>query len=271
MGFFDFLRKRAVPAVPTATKQTSEPELTYHDKERITVNRVTIDNMREITALPYIWNTCIKKSIVPNGHPFAYIDLIGPNIDIAKQELEKINGLLVSSEKLSPSMPKSITIPINKIVFTPQKYHGHTRLMCTPHTFTGEPAKYPASLSFMTDLSNDTVSTHGELFYGQDGNIQKADIFCWRTNGSHFYYFDTFEGTLVLIKLERNGEIVYKAPHILAKEALRIQEEKDFAWLQVSLPNKCPKSISSFRRMKTQNTRNYQALKQFAAEHGREI
>ena len=48
-------------------------------------------------------------------------------------------------------------------------------------------------------------------------------------------------------------------------------EEKDFAWLQANLPDKCPKSISGFRRMKTQNTKNYQALQQVAAELGRDI
>lgn len=58
---------------------------------------------------------------------------------------------------------------------------------------------------------------------------------------------------------------------ILLAEIKRGNEMRDFAWLQTNLPCKCPKSISSFRRMKTQNTKNYQALKQAAAELGREI
>lgn len=48
-------------------------------------------------------------------------------------------------------------------------------------------------------------------------------------------------------------------------------EEKDFAWIQANLPDKCPKTISSYRRMKTQNSKGYQALKQAAAELGRDI
>lgn len=276
MGLFDFFKKliptknEAQPAPAGVIPQ--EPKLSYADKERIMVNRITLDDMRRITAIPYIWNTKIQKLIEPHAHPFAYINLIGPNIDIAKQELEKMNDLIAKSSKLSSAITKRISIPVNKIVFAPPKgWAGYTRLICTPHTFTGEPSQYPASLSFMTDLSNDTISTHGDLFYGQDGSIQKAEVFCWRTSGSHFYYFNMFDGNLVLEKFECNGEIVYKAPHILAREAMRLQEDQDFAWLQANLPDKCPKSISGFRRMKAQNTKNYQALQAAAAELGRNI
>lgn len=276
MGLFDFFRKlistkAEVQSVP-AEANPQEQKLSFVDKERIMVNRVTLEDMRKISAAPYTWNTPVKKFVEPHGHPFAYIDLIGPNIDIARQELEKMNDLIAKSSKLSSAITKRISIPVNKIVFTPPKeWLGYSRLMCTPHTFTGELAQYPFSLSFMTDLSNDTISTHGDLFYGQDGTIQKAEVFCWRTSGSHCYYFNTVDGNLVLEKFECNGEIVYKAPHILAREAMRLQEDQDYAWLQASLPDKCPKSISGFRRMKTQNTKNYQALKQAAAELGREI
>ena len=273
MGLFDLFKKKTKEPIdtPMVANQRQKKELTYADKERIMVNRVTIEDMRKITAIPYVWNTKIEKFIVPHGHPFAYINLIGPNIGIAKQELEKMNTLISAASKLSPSITKRISIPVDKIIFTPQKYHGYTRLMCTPYTFSGEPSQYPVSLSFMTDLSNDTMSTHGDLFYGQDGEIHKAEIFCWRKSGSHFYYFDTVDGNFVLEKFERDGDLVYKAPHILAREAMRIQEENDFIWLQNNFPEKCPKSVSSFRRMKTQNTKNYQLLKQMAAELGREI
>lgn len=268
MGLFDFLKKKATqPIVSPSNIQ----KLTHADKERIMVSRITTEDMRRINAIPYIWNTDVKKFVAPQSHPFAYIDLIGPNIDIAKQELEKMNSIIASCATLSAAISKRISIPVNKIVFTPQKHYGHTRLMCTPYTVDGTPAQYPVSLSFMTDLSNDTISTHGDLFYGRDGTVQRAEVFCWRSNGSHFYYFSSVDGCLVLERFERDGVVVYKAPHILAKEAARAQEEIDFAWLQANLPDKCPKSISSFRRMKTQNTKNYQALKQLAAELGREV
>lgn len=63
----------------------------------------------------------------------------------------------------------------------------------------------------------------------------------------------------------------YYRDHMIEIEAVRGQEARDFAWLQTNLPDKCPKSLSGYRRMKNQNTKNYQALKQAAAELGREI
>lgn len=42
-------------------------------------------------------------------------------------------------------------------------------------------------------------------------------------------------------------------------------------WLQDSFPGKGPKTVSGYRRMKTQNTKNYQQLKALAAQKGKEI
>lgn len=279
-----FGKKPSAPPVVSPSVQPYQPpeedlsrqlqsgqNLSYSDKEQIIVSRISTEDMRRFDSIPYIWNTEVKKFFSPNGHPFAYIDLLGPNIDIAKQDLEKMNSYITSVSTLSQAITKRISIPINKIVFAPQKHCGYTRLICTPYTIDGAPSPYPVSLSFMTDLSNDTVSTHGDLFYGQDGTIRKAEVFCWRTNGSHFYYFASVDDCLVLERFERDGVVAYKAPHILAKEATRAQEEKDFVWLETNLPEKCPKSLSGFRRMKNQNTKNYQLLKQLAAELGREI
>ena len=58
---------------------------------------------------------------------------------------------------------------------------------------------------------------------------------------------------------------------IIEAEVQRGNELRDFLWLQENLPEKCPKSISSYRRMKTQNTKNFQALQALAAEKGRTI
>ena len=54
-------------------------------------------------------------------------------------------------------------------------------------------------------------------------------------------------------------------------EARRGRETRDFYWLQEIFPEKCPKSVTGYRRMKTQNTKNYQVLKSLAAERGRDI
>lgn len=52
------------------------------------------------------------------------------------------------------------------------------------------------------------------------------------------------------------------------------EKERDmqtFHWLQENLPGICPKSFSGFRRMKTQNTKNYQNLVAEAAKLGKTI
>ena len=55
---------------------------------------------------------------------------------------------------------------------------------------------------------------------------------------------------------------------IIETELKRRQESLDYQWIQDNIPDKCPKSISSYRRMKTQNTKNYQLIQQIAAERG---
>ena len=57
-----------------------------------------------------------------------------------------------------------------------------------------------------------------------------------------------------------------------AQEAVKKERDaKDYEWLHASFPDKCPKSLTGYRRMKTQNTKNFQVLKQLASEHGRDI
>lgn len=112
--------------------QFQEKHLTYVEKELITVQRVSIKDMQQLTSLPYQWNSSIKKMTDPHAHPFAYMDLCGANINIAKSELSKINVLLANAHYLSSVLPKNLQIPVDDIVFKPSKYYGYTRLMCTP-------------------------------------------------------------------------------------------------------------------------------------------
>lgn len=53
--------------------------------------------------------------------------------------------------------------------------------------------------------------------------------------------------------------------------AKKKEDEVLLAWLQEKFPEHCPKSVTGYRRMKTQNSKNYQILKQMAADLGREI
>lgn len=63
----------------------------------------------------------------------------------------------------------------------------------------------------------------------------------------------------------------YIEDHMIEYEALRGIDIRNYRWLQENIPDKCPKSVTGYRRMKTQNTRNFQTLKQFAENCGREL
>ena len=70
---------RCVRPAPSVVKTAPiDQRLSYAEKERIMVMRVTIEDMQKFTALPYIWNSRITKYIDPSAHPFAYINLFGP-------------------------------------------------------------------------------------------------------------------------------------------------------------------------------------------------
>lgn len=54
-------------------------------------------------------------------------------------------------------------------------------------------------------------------------------------------------------------------------EAEKKRDYQDYDWLKIHFPDKCPSSPTGYRRMKTQNTKRYQILKQLASELGKDI
>lgn len=63
----------------------------------------------------------------------------------------------------------------------------------------------------------------------------------------------------------------YYEDHMIEIEYQKYLDSCTVKWLQENFPTKAPKNVTGFRRMRTQNTKNYQALKQCAAEKGKEI
>ena len=203
MGLFDFLSKLVIK-VKKPISQNAGAKLTTVDKERIMVRRVTTRDMVQFTSMPYHLDCVVKKHDTPRSHPFAYIELDSKNIAVAELELEILNKHLSVAHQICKKVPKGISIPVKDIVYRPSKYYGCTRLICTPHTFTGRVSKYPLSLQFTTDMSKTGLNTtHGEIFYGQNGTIQKAVVYCWRNHKGYFFYFKIENSTLVLSKIER--------------------------------------------------------------------
>ena len=276
MGLLSSLKKifsaqSPTPNEPINIPASSEKKLTYTEKELLAVQRTTQDDVQQLKGFPYSWNRSIEKFIKPNGHPFVYMDIVGNNIAIAKSELEKVNCFIDRDKSLCKKIPASLKIPTSDIVFSRSNDKGYTRLICSPVTYDGKSAKLPLSLSFMTDLERKDT-THGDVYYNTEGKIQKADLYFWRRGNGYFLFYDTYEGEFVLARIEdANRTIVYKGKPLVDHEANLARTEKDYEWLQANIPDKCPKSISGYRRMKSQNTKNFQILKDLAAGLGRQI
>ena len=58
---------------------------------------------------------------------------------------------------------------------------------------------------------------------------------------------------------------------MIEAEAKRGEEKRIYQWIHDNLPDLCPKSYSGYRRMKTQNTKNYQKIQCAAKELGKII
>lgn len=146
---------------------------------------------------------------------------------------------------------------------------------------------------------NSSIGSHtGEVYYylrhkaykyEESGNMELA-LACMRKSVAlvkcrlHYFIDDCYPLAKMLARAGHIQE-AYREKHltdrifptlamsddIIVAEIRRGEEIRDYTWIQSNLPDRCPKSISSFRRMKTQNTKNYQALKNLAAEKGRKI
>lgn len=258
------------------SKGNDKDGLSWQEKERVAIERVKLDDMLDFPGLPYRFDMPLQKELSPNAHCFSYINLSKYNIEVAKSEIEKINQKIkfdLSNFKL-PKMKKCIEIPVNEIEFQPSGNRRGTILICTPYTYEGDVARYIAQLSFSTN------ETHGTICYGGSGDITAAQICFWRNGIGRFLYYNMINDSLTLAYVKAGGDypsgtILYKDKNIIAAEEERKAKQAkslaDYKWLQKHMPEKCPKSLNGYKRMKTQNTKNFQVLRQLAAERGRAL
>lgn len=249
--------------------------MSFHDKEVLAVQKTELSDLYDLKGFPYVWDRPLFKYIKPCSHPFVSMDISDTNKRSVFNELSVINHFLKESRSLCEVVPEKAQIPLDKLIFTPSDEYGHSRFFCSPITYDGKPSQTPITLFFTTDPRSG-VSTHGELIYNQFGRIEKAHIYFWWGMTGLFFHYETIEDALVLARITSPSyggkeKTYYKGPHIIAWEERLIQEKKDYDWIQENIPDKCPKSITGYRRMKTMNTKNYQLLKELAAQKGREI
>lgn len=182
-----------------------DAELSFSDKETIMTQRVTTEDMLQFTSMPYQLNCQIKKHIQSGSHPFAYMDLDEFNQSVAKKELLRLGEYIKKDISFSPRF----SLDVSKIEF--EEYdsrYGYTRLMCTPHTFTGKISKFPLSLFFMSRMDIHSFQELGNVFYLKDGNIGKAEIYIWRRKSlskpgeGRGFHFKIVDGNLALYKSE---------------------------------------------------------------------
>ena len=185
----------------TTPKPTIAPKMTTSEKERVIVEMTKDSHMKMLTEFPFTWNQKLKKNLKPQTHAYCYMNISGSNIDAVKKEITFINAIIKSDSKIYPKL-RNLQIPFDELVFNESQLQGHTYFICWPITITGKMSKYPLTLFFTTKLHTGSNTTHGELIYGQNGKIQKANIYFWR-NGKHcFLYYKTENDVLTISKIE---------------------------------------------------------------------
>lgn len=289
MGLFDLFKKKAVSLKQPFTAPKGEnPELTYADKERILVERMTKEDMRQFTAMPYDLNCPLHKSNKPGTHAFAYMDLNPKNIRVAKVELEKLNIVIDCAREKIPLIPKWARINVDKIAFhNYSEDYGYTRLICLPHTYSGKIERFPLKLLFVSFLSADSIGiqVNGDIKYSVDGRIAHATVNCWNrssqessADGWQYIFYDndgdlTMREILSTIRPDEYGRptSIYKCPELLEEDRQKEKDKQTLQWLQENLPFIAPKSLSGFRRMRSTNSKNYQKIVEEAAKLGKNL
>lgn len=172
--------------------------LSKNEWEEYQVKNIQTSDMMPFNGMPYDLNFPIRKFIQKGAHPFACIDLSFRNQEIARQEMQNVNQILRNDKKFSRKTIKP-QIPVEKIQFTQySEDFGYTRIICTPYTKTGKISKYPFSLSFSTRLDCEKDETHGELFYGKSGQVEKANVYSWHERTGDIISMKIVDGFLMV-------------------------------------------------------------------------
>ena len=202
-------KSRNILKKKSSSVKSNSAKMSASEKERSIVEMTTDEHMQMLKNFPFVWNQKLKKELSPQTHPFCYMNITGQNTVAVKNELSKLNSY-IRRDVIKHNIKGFFSIPVDELVFSETKHHGHTKFVCSPITLTGRPSKYPLSIYFTTQLYSyvDSIpvlnknTTHGEVFYGMDGKINKAQIYFWRNETHLFFYYKTVDGELRLTKLE---------------------------------------------------------------------
>lgn len=184
----------------------NEPQkLSTVDKEKIMVQQVTIEDMKCLVGFSYDFNCPLEKFIKDGTHPYAYIKLNSFNQSIAKRDLDLLSTMIRAYPGYSSRFPFDVS-KIEYSEYSPS--YGYTKLICTPKTPTGKTAKYPLSLSFMSQMDVHNYQCLGTIKYLNDGTIASAEVHIWRRTSwekpaaGRSYYFKSIDKTLQIQKMD---------------------------------------------------------------------
>lgn len=249
--------------------------------QKILLTKMTMHDMQRFDKLPYLWEGKLQKYYDASISPLVYMELKGDNAAIAKQAISFMNNHLSKAYmvKSSVPIPRGLSIPLDKISFQPFGDYS-CKLVCNPYTIDGGISPFPAKLVIVMGSSLERKSGSGDIVYDSEGRIAKASWGQWSDRTGFHLYYDTLDGHFVLSKVEKMGgstppKLIYQDQYwvrLEAQKALqRAREQAEFDFLQKNFPTKCPKTVVGYRRMKTQNTPNFQQLQALAEKLGKRI
>lgn len=206
------------------------------------------------------------------------MDLTGRNIDIAKWEIENIRRVISTGSRPSIRVPAYVGFRTADIQFSEYNPgYGYSGLSCKPYESKTKISRAPFYLHFMTRIDRDDPVL-GNIRYYADGRFHSADVVIWKNKVGYKYKIRCKKEVPYIFTIEKSGNgeliswnIVYEDPIILKQRAFEQREHARYEWLKINLPDICPKSYSGYRRMKKQNTKNFQKLSAKAIELGKDI
>lgn len=235
--------------------------------------------MTRFADMPFDLTGPIIKNF--SGHPYAYMEIKGQNIFVARKELEKLNNLLLNSNVIPSSLSKFLQINPQKMILKGTRMINPSVLICTPYDLTGKPSKTPLAFLFISEGGCGKLKWNGKIYYSGTGEILKAETYFWyRKSYEVAAYgwsvnYQYSGGALKVWQVAKNDtgmpETLYMAPELQKYEHDRLVDKENYEWLQKTLPDICPKSISGYKRGKTANSPTYRKLVLEARKKGREL
>lgn len=142
---------------------------------------------------------------IPDDITPGIIDIPDSDMIIIQKEFDIINTLTSKAVKIA-----RLTMPL-KVDFSSLRFGtDYTYYEHTPHTKTGRASKYPLTLHYAYNCSDNQpippIDYFGDLRYLKNGNIGAARLIFWNNNNGYMINIGTVKDTLVVKKVEKSND-----------------------------------------------------------------